>query len=131
MEPHVMALNSDVDVLSRLYRILTEAGCRTATYSSAAAACRYAEVEMPDAILTTMDYPGYARLQIVQDLRAVCPETRILVLAPLHDIPNLELVERAGADFLLSCDASDDELRSFVLGILQAGGLRAEKEATC
>lgn len=127
--PLVMAVEADVDALSRLYRLLSEAGYRTATYSSAPAACRYAEEEAPDLILAPMDFVGHAPLDLVRELRAASPSSRILVMAAFESVPSLEEVDRAGADILVSRGAGDEELKTAVQEALREPRPRAARPA--
>jgi PleD family two-component response regulator len=80
--PRVLILNSKVDALSRLFRVLSERGCRVATYTSPWGACDYAAAEQPDAILTSLGFRGCEGLEIVRLLRKASRRSRIIAFAP-------------------------------------------------
>jgi DNA-binding response OmpR family regulator len=105
-----MVLDSEVDALPPLYRLLSDLGCRVATYSSPWAACQYAAVEKPDAILTSIGFPGCEGLEIVRLLREASPKSRIIAIAPVAQWSSLRDSSDVGADALLSKPHKDDEV---------------------
>ncbi|MBI3857835.1 MAG: response regulator [Planctomycetes bacterium] len=96
--PLVMVLHSDVDLLPRLYRLLLESGCRVATYSSPWAARDFAESERPDAILTSVGFPGLEELAVVHLLREASPASHIIALTPPASWASAEDAFASGAD---------------------------------
>jgi DNA-binding response OmpR family regulator len=119
MRPQVMVLDSEVDALPRLYRLLSDRGCRVATYSSPWAACKYAATEKPDAILTSVGFAGCEGLEIVRLLREASPASRILAFAPLDQWPSLVDSVNAGADALLSKPHRGDEVLRLLHDVIE------------
>lgn len=110
LRPCVMVLNSDVDVLPPLYHLLSTLGVRVATYSSPWAACEYAATEKPEAILTSIGFPGCEGGEIVRLLREASPESRILVLATDEQRPGFLHPASAKADGILRSPHRDEEV---------------------
>jgi DNA-binding response OmpR family regulator len=96
-----MVLDSEVDALPPLYRLLSNRGCRVATYTSPWGASQYASTEKPDAILTSIGFPGCEGLEIVHLLKVASPGSRIIVLAPVDQWSSLGDMGETGADALL------------------------------
>src|SRR6185503_5533939 len=107
---HVMVLDSDVELLSPLYRLLSNRGCRVATYSSPWGAFDYAEEETPDAILTSLDFPGFYGMEIVRRLRQASSDSRIIVLSPEDRLVSPEEVRDAGGDAKVSKSLLGEQL---------------------
>jgi DNA-binding response OmpR family regulator len=117
--PRVMVLDSEVDALPPLYRLLSDRGCRVATYSSPWAACQYAAAEKPDAIFTSIGFPGCEGLDIVRLLREASPQSRIIVFASADQWPGIGDAADAGADTLLSKPAKDEEVLRRLHGVFE------------
>lgn len=118
--PRVMVLDSDVKALPRLYRLLAGQGIPVATYSSPWPACRYAETEKPDAILTSIGFPGCEGAEIVRLLRAASPGSQIIVLAAEEEWPRLASAGSARADAVLGKPHQDEAVLQLVRRSLEA-----------
>ena len=123
--PRVLILDSDVDALPPLRRLLLDRGCRVETCSSPGAAIQHVVNVMPDAVLTSIGFQGYTGLEIVRRLRKGSPRSWIIVMAPLDDCPSLWEAADAGADAIVSKPPQDEEVLRRLHDILEGQNVMA------
>jgi len=71
----------------------------------------------PDVVLMDITMPGIGGIRAIEQIRRVCPESRVLVLT-MHDVPAyLRSVLAAGASGYVVKRAADSELISAIRGV--------------
>jgi DNA-binding response OmpR family regulator len=119
MCPSVLILDSQAAVLPPLHRLLSNRGCRVATYSSPWKAVQDASIEKPDAILTSAGFPGIEGLGIIRLLRKASPRSWIIVMVPIDQCPTLGEAADAGVDAILRKPHQDEEVLRRLHDILE------------
>jgi two-component system response regulator RegA len=119
-EPHaasILIVDDDDVFRERLARAFRERGYEARTAAGHAEALDRAREESPELAVVDLRMPGASGLEVVRDLRALDPATRVVVLTGYGSIATAIEAMRIGASYYLSKPADvDDVLAAFARG---------------
>jgi two-component system response regulator RegA len=108
--PLLLIVDDDATLRDRLARALRERGCDVRTAANHGEAMAVANRESPEMVVVDLRMPGPSGLELVRDLKALDPETRIVVLTGYGSIPTAIDAVRLGASHYLQKPADADEI---------------------
>jgi two-component system response regulator RegA len=116
-QPSILIVDDDEVFRTRLARAFRERGYDVRTAADAAEALARARDDSPEMAVVDLRMPGASGLELVRDLKALDPATRILVLTGYGSIATAIEAVRIGATYYLSKPADvDDILAGFARG---------------
>jgi two-component system response regulator RegA len=116
-QPSILIVDDDEVFRTRLARAFRERGYDVRAAGDAAEALARARDDSPEMAVVDLRMPGASGLELVRDLKALDPATRILVLTGYGSIATAIEAVRIGATYYLSKPADvDDILAGFARG---------------
>jgi two-component system response regulator RegA len=110
MKTSFMIVDDDEVLRKRLARAFDERGFETRTAKSASEALQLARDDSPEMAVVDLRMPGGSGLELVRDLLAIDPSTRIVVLTGYGSIATAIEAMRLGATYYLPKPADADEI---------------------
>src|SRR5512147_360630 len=115
--PSLLIVDDDEVFRTRLARAFRDRGYDVRAAADYAEALERAQEDSPEMALVDLRMPGPSGLELVRDLKALDPSTRILVLTGYGSIATAIEAMRIGATYYLSKPADvDDILAAFARG---------------
>ncbi|MBK7976062.1 MAG: response regulator [Deltaproteobacteria bacterium] len=113
----LLLVDDDDPLRTRLARALRDRGLTCVEAANAEQALAVARTEVPDLALVDLRLPDRNGLEVVRDLHALLPETRIVVLTGYGSIATaLEAVRLGAVHYLPKPADADDVLQAFTRG---------------
>ena len=128
-EPRLLLVDDDETFRERLGRALRERRYDVVTASSHASAMEAARAQAPAFAVVDLKMPGPSGLELVRDLHALDPQTRIVVLTGYGSITSAVEALHRGAHDYLSKPADADEIIAALLGQRSSGAGAREQVA--
>jgi two-component system, response regulator RegA len=120
-EPRLLLVDDDETFRERLGRALRERFYDVVTASGHASAMAAARAQTPAFAVVDLKMPGPSGLELVRDLHALDPQTRIVVLTGYGSITSAVEALHGGAHDYLSKPADADEIIAALLGQKSSG----------
>lgn len=112
--PSVLVVDDDETFRTRLARAFEARGWEARTAADAAAAIESARAESPEHAVVDLRMPGASGLELVRELLAIDPTTRVVVLTGYGSIATaVEAVRRGAANYLTKPAELDEIVRAF------------------
>ena len=108
--PSLLVVDDDTTLRERLALAFTRRGYEVRTAASHAEALLLAKQESPELAVVDLRMPGPSGLELIRDLKAIDPETRIVVLTGYGSITTTIDAMRLGAVYYLQKPADADEI---------------------
>jgi FixJ family two-component response regulator len=126
----VVIVDDYEQILSRLRKVLVDAGHEVSTYSSATEFLASALPEPPCCVLLDVDMPGVSGLEAQRNLLRMSSAVPVVFMTGLRDVPTtIEAFKNGASDFLLK-PFSNEVLLSAVERAVQRGvELQAQRDA--
>jgi two-component system, response regulator RegA len=121
VHPRLLLADDDETFRERLGRALRERAYDVVTASDHASALAAARAQAPAFAVVDLKMPGASGLDLVRDLHALAPDTRIVVLTGYGSITSAVEALHRGAHDYLSKPADADEIIAALLGHKAAG----------
>jgi two-component system response regulator RegA len=113
----ILIVDDDRALRERLSQALRDRGLRVRSASSGTEALALAKSSAPDLAVIDLRMPDGSGLDLVRDLRALCPGTRVLVLTGYGSIATaIEAIRIGAANYLPKPADADDILAAFEIG---------------
>jgi two-component system response regulator RegA len=109
-KPLLLLVDDDATLRERLARALASRGCDVRTAADHGQALELAHQEPPEMAVVDLRMPGPSGLELIRDLKAIDPETRIVVLTGYGSIATAIDAVRLGACHYLQKPADADEI---------------------
>lgn len=110
----LLLVDDDAPLRNRLARAMTERGFEVRTADGYDAAMEAARAESPEHALVDLKMPGRSGLELVRDLLALDPATRVIVLTGYGSIATaVEAMRLGAAGYLQKPADADDVLAAF------------------
>jgi CheY-like chemotaxis protein len=84
-KPRILVVDDESDVLLFLFDVLSSSGFRVDGSSSAPDALGYIARRIPDLVLADVRMPGMDGLELLERIKRVAPQTRVLLLGTFAD----------------------------------------------
>ncbi len=97
MEPHILIVDDEVDLLETLVRLLGRLGYKCRVASSAADAILALEAEPPDLLVTDLHMPGTDGWAVVRHARHHAPPIPVIVLTAYATSETHQEIRRMGS----------------------------------
>jgi two-component system response regulator RegA len=115
--PSLLIVDDDGTLRERLARAFRTRGYEVQTAASYAEALAHAKDDSPELAVVDLRMPGPSGLELIRDLKALDPETRVVVLTGYGSIATTIDAMRLGAVYYLQKPAdADDILAAFARG---------------
>ncbi|MDR3670709.1 MAG: response regulator [Holophaga sp.] len=108
--PSLLLVDDDVVFRMRLAAALTSRGLEVRTASNVTEALELARLESPECALVDLKMPGGSGLDLVHELKAMDPETQVVVLTGYGSIATALEAVRLGAHHYLTKPADVDDI---------------------
>jgi len=109
--PRILLIDDDLLITNSLRILLADHGHEVRVVNQAADAPNEASDFQPDAVLLDLEMPGRNGLDLLPDLKLVCPRAEVVVYTGTGDIPKAVRAIKLGAyDFLVKASESDEVL---------------------
>jgi two-component system response regulator RegA len=108
--PSILLVDDDETFRRRLARAFTDRGWEVTTAGSYDEAMRVAAADSPQLALVDLNMPGRSGLELVRDLKALDPTTKVVVLTGYGSIATALDAVRLGATHYLQKPADADEI---------------------
>ena len=116
-KPSILIVDDDAVLRERLARAFRDRGFEVQTAADYEEAIARASEESPEMAVVDLRMPGRSGLELVRDLRALDPATRIVVLTGYGSIATAVEAMRVGATYFVAKPAdADDVLAAFERG---------------
>jgi two-component system response regulator RegA len=109
-EPTMLVVDDDEVFRERVCQALRQRGFDVRSAESAAAALDSATEDSPELALVDLRMPGGSGLELVRDLKAIDPATKVVVLTGYGSIATATEAMRLGATHYLAKPATTDEI---------------------
>jgi len=120
-EPAVLVVDDDERFRVRLCQALEKRGWEVWAASDAEQALHVAEEKSPDLILLDLRMPGDSGLTVIESLRDLDPNTKIIMLTGYGSIATALQAQKLGADHYLSKPADVDQIMTVYENLQQSG----------
>jgi two-component system response regulator RegA len=108
--PSLLVVDDDEAFRSRLARALTSRGYEVRTAADPVEAVELARADSPELAVVDLRMPGGSGLELVRDLKAIDPATKVIVLTGYGSIASAIDAVRLGATHYLPKPATVDEI---------------------
>jgi len=109
--PRILLIDDDLLITNSLRILLEDHGHEVRVVNQATDAPSEASDFQPDAIILDLEMPGRNGLDLLPDLKLVCPRAEVVVYTGTGDIPKAVRAIKLGAyDFLVKATESDEVL---------------------
>jgi len=108
--PTILLVDDDEVFRKRLARAMEQRGFEVRTAASADEGVRYANEDSPELAVVDLRMPGRSGLELVRDLKAIDPATKVVVLTGYGSIATATEAMRLGATHYLPKPADADEI---------------------
>lgn len=116
---NILIVDDDALFRERLARALHARGFKTQTAAEINSALEFAKTQSFQGALIDLQMPGGNGLNLIQPLRQLHPEIRLIVLTGYGSIANALHAVKMGADDYLTKPADADQLTAALLGEVQ------------
>jgi len=115
--PSILIVDDDVTLRDQLARAFAGRGFDARTAADADEALALARADAPELVVVDLRMPGRSGLELIRELKAIEPETRIVVLTGYGSIATAIDAMKLGAVYYLPKPAdADDILAAFARG---------------
>jgi two-component system response regulator RegA len=120
-QPAVLVVDDDERFRVRLCQALVKRGWEVWAAADAEHALRVAEEKSPDLILLDLRMPGDSGLSVIEALRDLDPNTKIMMLTGYGSIATALQAQKLGADHYLSKPADVDQILTAYENLQESG----------
>jgi two-component system response regulator RegA len=129
-KPAVLAVDDDERFRARLCQALEKRGWEVWGAADAEQALRVAEEKSPDLILLDLRMPGDSGLSVLESLRELDANTKIIMLTGYGSIATALQAQKLGADHYLSKPADVDQIMTAYQNLIQSGVAESDPPET-
>jgi two-component system response regulator RegA len=129
-KPAVLVVDDDERFRVRLCQALVKRGWEVWGAADAQQALRAAEEKSPDLILLDLRMPGDSGLNVIESLRNLDSDTKIIMLTGYGSIATALQAQKLGADHYLSKPADVDQIMTAYQNLQQSGVADADPPDT-
>ncbi len=123
----ILVVDDELDSRTFLFSLLDNEGYLVATASNGIEALKYVARERPRLVISDVRMPEMEGLELLEKIKAVAPETSVILLSAYADWPLFfDAMARGGSDALLKPCRNEELLRAVerTLETAEAGGGR-------
>ena len=114
MEPHILIVDDEVDLLETLVRLLGRLGYKCRVASSAADAILALDAEPPDLVVTDLQMPGTDGWAVVRHARRHVPPIPVIVLTAYATFETHQEIRQMGSTTYIAKPFANADLVSAV-----------------
>jgi len=129
-KPAVLVVDDDERFRARLCQALEKRGWEVWGAADAEQALRVAEEKSPDLILLDLRMPGDSGLSVLESLRELDANTKIIMLTGYGSIATALQAQKLGADHYLSKPADVDQIMTAYQNLTQSGVAESDPPET-
>ena len=129
-KPAVLVVDDDERFRARLCQALEKRGWEVWGAADAEQALRVAEEKSPDLILLDLRMPGDSGLSVIESLRELDANTKIIMLTGYGSIATALQAQKLGADHYLSKPADVDQIMTAYQNLTQSGVAESDPPET-